>query len=360
MNSDEKRAVVFLPWLRIEEPLRIADVDFFPLRNALEKVAGNIDLVRQVDAIVGQYRLDPLHSENNAIICATSKDPFAAENADNYDCIREASRLLATCSIAANEYFRGSDRYTNSSCFELVGQRFIVGDYHTSYVSRRRDGRTQDMGYAYDTAVTLAPPWIRQANRFDIQYDLLNGFQKLRETAPKEFRRLLIAQEWFLSGWTDSPTISVFFDAIAIASAFDQSHQSDMSPNLLTSIFSSGRTTAEAGGGLDKKGNWYKGFRDKRNAIIHGSPHNTPKVNDLWLDVFIASQVLLALWKRLLVQQQCYLLTKDDIELEFRMDLLIERRDPSVWNDRLEAAKRRALRELEGEIQVEEACTTKR
>jgi hypothetical protein len=341
MAEDDKRSVAFLPWLRMADPLRVMEVDVYPLRSALQRAAGDVDLVRQIDAIVGQYRLDPFRSDNDAVICSCFADPFSSENADHYGTIREATRFLATSAIAANEYFRGTDRYINSSCFELVGQRFVVGDYHTAFVSRRRDGRTQDMGYPYNVAATLAPPWIRQSGRFNIDHRLLEGFCELGRRLPREFRRMLLAQEWFLAGWTDSPTSDITFDAVVIAAAFDQSHQSNMNPSLLNTIFTGAETQCKERRPL--KGDWFKRFSDQRNAIVHGSLGKLPDETELWLDVFIASQVLLALWRRLLAERECYVLSKEDLDTEHRIDILIEKREPAAWNDIIEVVRRRVM-----------------
>ena len=48
-------------------------------------------------------------------------------------------------------------QYTNSSSFELVVEKFVLGNEYVSVVGRRRDGRSVDGGYEYGEIARQAP-----------------------------------------------------------------------------------------------------------------------------------------------------------------------------------------------------------
>ncbi len=343
--DNHKGVIIFLPWLRSDQTVQVCNIRFIPLRDALESKKTNVDLVRHIDAIIEQYRLDPYSSEKDALVCASVPDPFSLENEEQFDRIQEASKVFAICSISENEYFRASTRYVNSSCFELVGQRFVLGDYHSAFISRRRDGSTKDAGYPYNTILTNAPPWVRQCKGLLVYEGLVKAIEKLREKDKSEYNRFLLAFEWFLASATDNPSVSSYFEAVALTAAFDQSHQSNMNPNHLYRIFTADESRRKNVWENNIKSKWYKEFRDKRNATIHGSIRRNVDKEDLFLDLFVASQLLYALWKRQFMLLDCYRLTEEDIETEYRIDELIDTKDYNTWNDRLRAARRRALKE---------------
>ncbi len=344
--ENNRRVVIFLPWLRLETSLRICDINFIPLQSALEANKPDIPLVRHIDAIIEQYRLDPYNSEKNAVVCAAVTDPFSLENEDHFNEIQEATKVLAICSISENEYFRVATRYLNSSCFELVGQRFIVGDYHSAFMSRRRDGSTTDAGYPYNTILTNAPAFVRQCKEFRINDGLVKAIEELRAVNPPEYNRLLLSFEWFLSSFTDSPSVSYYFEAVALAAAFDQSHQSNMSPNLLHKILSFDQANTKNAWQDDIRSRWYKEFRDKRNAMVHGSVRKTIDKDELFLDLFIGTQLLYMLWKHLIASLGFYQMTEEEINTEYALEELIDSRDFKDWNDCMKAARRRALNEM--------------
>lgn len=342
----DRRLIIFLPWIRFEKPIRVCGINFIPLELALKSDETGIALIRQIDAIIEQYRLDPYNSEKDAVVCSALDDPFSIDNEDHFSEIQDATKVLAICCISENKYFRSSTRYINSSCFELVGQRFVVGDYHSAFMSRRRDGSTTDAGYSYNSILTNAPAYIRQCKDMKINDALVNAIEKLKAANSTEYNRILLSFEWFLASFTDSPSASHSFEAVALAAAFDQSHQSNMSPGLLHKVLSMGKLKQEEHWQNDIRCNWYKQFKDKRNAMIHGSVKRTIDKQDLFLDLFIGTQLLYSLWKHLLALCSFYQLTEDDINARYSLEMLIESRDHKNWNNRIEIARRRALKEI--------------
>ena len=330
-------SVVFLPWIRMKEPTRSLNVEFLPLLEAYSRIPNQIDVVRHIDAIVTEYLLSPFRADRDCVICTTSHSPFTSQDADEFDEIALATRVLAVGAIAANEYL--SDNYVNSNTFAPVAQKFIVGDYHAAFISRRRDGSTSDAGYGYEHLRTPAPPWIRQCNSFELNEGLLSAFNTLRQQEPKEFRRFSLAIEWFLKSFSDDPADSREIKISALVSAYDQTHQSNMTVDMMSNIFS------DFGHGAATISDWYRKFKKHRDKIVHGSMKGHPTPNMMFMDLFFGSELLLAVWKKLFEKKGIYKFTEDDEDRVDRVLNVMETSSLDTWKDLIKAKTRRAHRE---------------
>lgn len=337
----EKRSVVFLPWIRLAEPLKSLNVELLPLVGAYSRITDQFELMRHVDAVVTEYHLTPLRADRDCVVCTISHDPFTSTNADGFQEIALAVRVLAVAAIASNEYL-SHDNYVNGNTFAPVAQRFVVGDYHAAFMSRRRDGGTNDMGYPYQHLRTTAPPWIRQCRTFKVNKGLMSAFAALQTAAPREFRRFSLAVEWFLKSFSDDPADSLEIEISALATAYDQSHQSNMTPGMIYKTFS------DFGPAASTIRDWYTQFRKHRDTIVHGSMKARPKPDEMAADLFLGSEVLMAVWKKFFAQRGIYDFTDDDEQRVDRILNVMETNSLNAWKDLVQAARRRAHRDMDG------------
>ncbi len=329
-----------MPWVRLKDPIKTLNVEFLPLLEAYSRIPDQIDVVRHVDAVVTEYHLSPLQADRDCVICTISHSPFTSQNADKFDEIALAARVLAVGAIAANEYL-SYDNYVNSNTFGPVAQRFLVGDYHTAFMSRRRDGSTNDTGYGYEHLRTTAPPWVRQCRSFKLNEELLSAFDLLRQQDPREFRRFSLAIEWFLKSFSDDPADSLEIEISALSTAFDQTHQSNMNAKMMSTIFSDFGHDAVA------IVDWYRKFIKHRNTIVHGSMKGRPTPNVMTMDLLLGSELLIGVWKKLFAQKRIYTFTKDDEDRIDRVLNVMETNSLDAWKDMIKVRKRRGIREVD-------------
>jgi hypothetical protein len=248
-------------------------------------------------------------------------------------------RVFAACSIAANDYLM-HDHYINADCFEIQGQKFVVGEYDMAFSCRRRDGGTSDMGYGYNALRTTAPSWVRQCRSFNIDHRLLRALDDLRESKTSLYRRLVLSIDWLFLSFSDDPAMSVEMETLALASAFEQTHQSNMSPSMLSGYFS------DFGSDAKTIAEWYTAFRKRRDILAHGKLKKRPDLAELQLDLFLGTEVLVALWKRILAENGSFELNEKDNQRVDQCLNVLEDNDVGSWGNVLDAMRRKAHRDL--------------
>src|SRR5437773_2009520 len=139
MNSE---TIVFLPWLRLKEPIELFDLSFIPIGKEIGWGSLTPDLIKQAELIASSYTDHAGHSiPDFTIVLRTSGEKRWDLTPDEFSTAREAASLLFFCSWSLNDYYSQLGHYTNSSIFNVVGQRFSASDPSgIALTLRRRDG----------------------------------------------------------------------------------------------------------------------------------------------------------------------------------------------------------------------------
>jgi hypothetical protein len=117
-------AIVFLPWLRLREPIELYDLLFCPIGQKVGFANLPEYVVNKVQLIASSYS-DRAGNQVPDFTMVLNQDKNKSHNltTEELRSAREAASLLFFCSWSLNEYYRIGD-YSNSSMFNLVSQRF--------------------------------------------------------------------------------------------------------------------------------------------------------------------------------------------------------------------------------------------
>ena len=90
-------------------------------------------------------------------------------------------------------------------------------------------------------------------------------------------------------------------------------------------------------------GEWYRAFRPKRDKILHGTMNDRPSPKDLWFDLLVGSEILIAYWKSLLWNSGVFEWSSDDRDRVGRIANVVNEKDISAWRDIISIRTRMAL-----------------
>lgn len=343
-------SIAFLPWANLEQDVTVGAVTFAPV------VAGGktkpiipaplSTVATELATIISSYRDFRGRQVRRFTISTVAGTPLEADKYRQQ--INEARLFLILCAIGANEYLGNTNRYTNSSAFEIVFQRFRPGAEYTAITARRRDGSMTGMGYKHGEITFAAPFHVAFGSTAHIDDSFANALHALtqqRASHGELYRRILGAASFFSLANTDDPAMISEAEIILMGSAFEQLFGEDkvlaLGRKFGAVMDAYGRVRVEdahrqrAGIQLDAKHaaaekkwfvhrTWLKELHNLRSTLVHGGDLSSRTWGwDVWEHLLMASFVFPLATKLLLVEARLYEPTRDDRGALFAIDRLL-------------------------------------
>ena len=232
----ESKLLAFMPWLALQESVAIGNVSFIPF-SVSDGDAGDIfadfkdDVIR---ILSGFHNMQGNSITQCTLIYIDNSNPCDPEI--NIRMLLDAAHLLAFAGITQNEYCVNLGSYINSSCFETVFQKFVMGDEFMALNIRRRDGSHYSMGHKHGE-VKFSMPHPCSNVRFDkFDLNLLKSLSHVLQDNTSLTKRVLQSIWLFDEACSDSHTIALEREVFLFASAFEQLLDSEKSYQLTQHI----------------------------------------------------------------------------------------------------------------------------
>lgn len=214
---------VFLPWLRLQEPIEIYDLIFCPIGKNIGFSNLPDYAINQANLIASSYTDRAGHTIPDFTV-VLNKDAKKPHNltAEEFSIAREAASVLFFCAWSLNEYYCGLGDYCNSSMFNVVGQRFSLSDPSgVALTLRRRDGETLSGGFKHGEVRFVCPSHYAINHQVKVDASLLAALLAARERGSKTFDRLNSVMGLLELANTDNDNMSHSSEIILMGSAFE-------------------------------------------------------------------------------------------------------------------------------------------
>lgn len=222
MSSQRKVCTaVILPWLKLGEDLKLEKYIFLRWPRGDEAIDNSFR--QSLDSICGMYRYVSGETEGpQTIMVDTGRELFGSLDEEAREHHVAAVTLLTMALIGENQYFHNGN-YVNSSMTEVHFQNFSVGEDMVAFTSRRRDGSHTDMGYCFNDVTITTPPACRpRGGCSGVPSPWLDALASVLSGGTPLDRLILEAANLFGQANTDSPSVLVSTELVALANAFDR------------------------------------------------------------------------------------------------------------------------------------------
>lgn len=220
-NQKKVFTAVLLPWLRLGKDLRLGKYRFLRWPRNVSEI--DVKFKESIESICSMYKY--LSGEVEAlqtIMIDTSRECFCRLTEKERELHIEALTLLTVALMGENQYFHHGN-YVNSSMTEVHFQNFSVGEDLVAFTSRKRDGSSTDMGYRFDEVTITTPTACRtRAGGGSISDTWLNSFGSVLSKSTQLDRLIIEASNLFNQANTDSPSVLMSTEVVALANAFDR------------------------------------------------------------------------------------------------------------------------------------------
>jgi len=214
--------LAILPWLKLQEPIKVGGVFFTPFSVSKGDPASLFyEFKEDITRILSSYR--DIRGETIgecALSYTDEKDP--CDSSIDIHLTSNAAHLLAFAGLAKNKFCVQLGNYTNSSCFETVFQEFSKGAKFIRIMTRRRDGCHYLTGQKHGEVKFSMP--LECANRNTPVFDdaLLISLGYVLEEREPLARRLMQSIWLYNLACSDSHRISLEREIVLMVSAFEQ------------------------------------------------------------------------------------------------------------------------------------------
>jgi hypothetical protein len=331
--------VLFLPFLRLNEPHNVAGIEFVPLRDdgrittSLSTLGGS--LLKILSGYIDRHG-EPF---DDCVVATTPTSGWDLTKGD-FPNVTWAASLLFLSSWAENEYLsRFGGQYVNSTTFRTVGQAFSgPAPEYIAISSRRRDGRRLDGGYKHGEFKFSQPLQTSTRDCATIDARFLAAFDAATVAKSITMERLRSALPFVELANTDDALMTDFAETILMAAAFEQLLAGDASAYKLTKKFGAlfgkfgtvtvadarmarssieidvskpDRAAAQPKWWVHKK--WIEELYDLRSKVVHkGKPSNRKWGWELHEHLLMAAHVFPLAVKLLLEHEGHYTLSDND------------------------------------------------
>ncbi len=329
----ESKLLAFIPWLALQEPVAVGNVNFIPFSVSDGDPEHVFDEYQEdVTRILSGYH----DMQGKSITQCTLINADSSNSCDpevNIRMLLNAAHLLAFAGIAQNEYCVNMVEYINSSCFETVFQRFVKGNEYMSLTTRKRDGSKCSMGHKHGEIIFSMPPQCAHLKLQKFDSNLLKSLDYVLQYNTPIARRVMESVWLFDEACSDSYMTSMEREVILFASAFEQlldcenKYELTQKINSLFEDYSSIRVIDSTRDKNIKFSNeygdsekqwflcrkWVEELYDLRSCHIHGL--DTSDRNWGWNTLehtLMAAFIFPLIVKILLAQESQYTLTDDD------------------------------------------------
>lgn len=218
----ESKLLAFMPWLVLQEPVAIGDVNFTPFSVSGGDAENIFDEFKDdvIRILSGYHDMQGKSITQCTLINIDTSNPCDPEV--NIRMLLNAAHLLAFAGISLNEYCVNVGSYVNSSCFETVFQRFVMADEFMALNTRRRDGSNYNMGYKHGEIKFSMPPQCTHIRFQHFEDKLLESLNYVLQCNNPITRRIMESVWLFDEACSDSYMISMEREVVLFASAFEQ------------------------------------------------------------------------------------------------------------------------------------------
>lgn len=225
MEATQTRTISFLPWLRINEPVRIGRFAFTPFLDRDDQITESVreigDAVRTI--VSGYVDLRGTALRNCVLILDSQVTPSWDLPVSALSEARWAATQLFLAAFSKNEYFSQVKQYSNSSMFTVYHQSFTLPIDFIAVNSRRRDGSLMVGGYRHGEMKFTIPVYADMTGELP-QFDmgLLTALERASSNGSAVLNRLRAALSFLSLANTDSDAMVPDAEIILMISAYEQ------------------------------------------------------------------------------------------------------------------------------------------
>lgn len=214
-----KYVVHYLPFLRIEKPIKFGTVQFFPYPEQTDLIDSS-ELIPYIEKIKNSYRYAKDKSLESFTLAKYLPKPWNQLDDDEQKIIWNTNIFLCFCCLATNEYSPDKP-YRNSTNFQLITQHLSLDSDFFAMQTRRRWGTNLAGGYKWGEYIQAIPSHIGAIGETKFDESLINIFNDILKGKFRQFPELNISLEWFYWANTDSPFTTLDLEVVLMASAFE-------------------------------------------------------------------------------------------------------------------------------------------
>jgi hypothetical protein len=227
MIGTQPNTISFLPWLRINKPVRVGGFTFTPFPDHNEPIPEGVSVCEIRDDIAtilsGYVELKGVPRRNCVLVLDSGLPQPWNIPTSNLSEVRWAVAQLFLASFSKNEYFAQIRSYSNSSMFTVYHQSFNRPVDSIAVSSRRRDGNVMDGGYRHGEIKFTKPVYANLTEEFcQFDVDLLAALERSSGKGSALMKRLRPALSFLSLANTDSDLMTRDAEIILMVSAYEQ------------------------------------------------------------------------------------------------------------------------------------------
>lgn len=213
--------LLFMPWCRIDDTYKSGGIEILPFERH-KPIKGLDDAAQcRVNTIMASYKtIEGRPVDGAALVHYSNKSPIDNLTEDEIETANELAALACFCGLAKREFFH-SGLYCNSDSFTLYAQKFDKADF-TTFVTRRRGGRTIDGGWRFDEIAITRPQHCDTIHNISLDKELLNALVTHRAgNKSNKWDRWQNAISCFNQANTDRDNVLHQVEWVLLCSAFE-------------------------------------------------------------------------------------------------------------------------------------------
>jgi len=214
-----KYVVHYLPFLKIEKPIKLGEVQFFPYPEQTDLI-DNSELIPYIEKIKNSYCFAKDKSLESFTLAKYLPKPWNQLSDDEQKIIWNTNIFLCFCCLATNEYSPDKP-YRNSTNFQLITQYLSLDSDFFAMQTRRRWGTNLTGGYKWGEHIQAIPSHIGTIGETKFDESLINIFNDILKGKFRHYPELNTSLEWFYWANTDSPFTTLDLEIVLMASAFE-------------------------------------------------------------------------------------------------------------------------------------------
>jgi len=223
-ESPSQRLIVFLPWLKLTDSVRIGDVDFLPFKDTENDVHPQLAALEPslTQILSGYVDVEGRPAPSCTVATLGARTPCWNLTEEDFESVRWSIALLSLACMSKNEFYTLIGCYVNSTQFQFFGQKFTEPVENVALVIRRRDGNTTQGGYLHGDVKFTIPLECSVLGSPCVDTALATSFNLAITDQSEVLQRLRPALSFFSLANTDAETMSRDAETILAVCAFEQ------------------------------------------------------------------------------------------------------------------------------------------
>ncbi len=227
--------LIFMPWLQLDEAISFNHITLLPVGKTCGYSNLDNEVIRKIDFFCSSHKdiQGNCISDLTLIINKDLEVPWNIPEEQFFE-IAGYAKIIFFCGISTNKYYNQISSYTNSSLFNIVGQRFSSANPESVALTiRRRDGESIVGGYNFNQIFREAPPHYQIGDKVKIDLILLTSLLKAKEDGAEVFNLLVSTLNFVALANTDSYNMTPESELILMSSAYETIFQIDSGQKAL-------------------------------------------------------------------------------------------------------------------------------